>query len=198
MAQSQLPRLCDCPCSGNSRMPAPTTTGMISGLSSSMTSRSSSQRSLAPLPWTWNSRPGVALSLRTATSRSPLLRRSRSTFRDWADAPGVRYVPVDGELELLPGVRLVPAPGHARGTQVVVFGSGKHPAVNRRRRGGLVRRARSAADRGPVAGARARPRAGLARARARALAARALQGAGRRQVAFLVPVPTMVTPLTAG
>jgi N-acyl homoserine lactone hydrolase len=32
------------------------------------------------------------------------------TIREWVDAPGVRYVPVDGELELLPGVRLVPAP----------------------------------------------------------------------------------------
>src|SRR4029450_5114049 len=39
-----------------------------------------------------------------------------------------------------------------------------------RRRGVLVRRARRAAHRGPTAGARARPRAGLARARARALA----------------------------
>src|SRR6476469_1046082 len=37
------------------------------------------------------------------------------TIREWVDAPGVEYVPVDGELELLPGVRLVPAPGHTRG-----------------------------------------------------------------------------------
>ncbi len=28
------------------------------------------------------------------------------TIREWVDAPGVRYVPVDGELELLPGLRL--------------------------------------------------------------------------------------------
>jgi N-acyl homoserine lactone hydrolase len=40
------------------------------------------------------------------------------TIREWVDAPGVRYVPVDGELELLPGLRLVPAPGHTRGMQV--------------------------------------------------------------------------------
>jgi N-acyl homoserine lactone hydrolase len=37
------------------------------------------------------------------------------TIREWVEAPGVRYVPVDGELELLPGLRLVPAPGHTRG-----------------------------------------------------------------------------------
>ena len=38
------------------------------------------------------------------------------TIREWVEAPGVRYEPVDGELELLPGLRLVPAPGHTRGT----------------------------------------------------------------------------------
>jgi N-acyl homoserine lactone hydrolase len=51
------------------------------------------------------------------------------TIREWVDAPDLRYVPVDGELELLPGVRLVPAPGHTRGTQVVVVESGGHTAV---------------------------------------------------------------------
>src|SRR3954463_5206899 len=42
------------------------------------------------------------------------------TIRDWVDAPGVSYVPVDGELEVLPGVRLMPTPGHTPGSQVVV------------------------------------------------------------------------------
>ena len=57
--------------------------------------------------------------------------RSRDdyTIREWVDAPGVRYVPVDGELELLPGVRLVPAPGHTPGTQVVVVETGGRPVV---------------------------------------------------------------------
>lgn len=41
------------------------------------------------------------------------------TIREWVDAPGVTYVEVDGEHELLPGVRLLPAPGHTNGTQVV-------------------------------------------------------------------------------
>src|SRR5690242_19657032 len=49
------------------------------------------------------------------------------TIRDWVDAPGVSYEQVDGELELLPGVRLVPAPGHTRGMQVVVVESDGHP-----------------------------------------------------------------------
>jgi N-acyl homoserine lactone hydrolase len=41
----------------------------------------------------------------------------------------VRYVPVDGELEPMPGLRLVPAPGHTRGSQVVVVGTGGRPVV---------------------------------------------------------------------
>jgi N-acyl homoserine lactone hydrolase len=51
------------------------------------------------------------------------------TIREWVDAPGVRYVPVDGELELLPGVRLVPAPGHTNGLQVVAVDDGGRRAV---------------------------------------------------------------------
>jgi N-acyl homoserine lactone hydrolase len=51
------------------------------------------------------------------------------TIRQWVDAPGLQYVPVDGELELLPGLRLVPAPGHTRGMQVVVVETGGGPVV---------------------------------------------------------------------
>lgn len=51
------------------------------------------------------------------------------TILEWLEAPGVQYVPVDGELELIPGIRLVPAPGHTRGTQVVVVETGARPVV---------------------------------------------------------------------
>src|SRR3954463_13934625 len=51
------------------------------------------------------------------------------TIREWVEAPGAQYVPVDGELELLPGLRLVPAPGHTRGSQVVVVESGGRRVV---------------------------------------------------------------------
>jgi N-acyl homoserine lactone hydrolase len=50
-------------------------------------------------------------------------------LREWVDAPGVRYTPVDGELELLPGLRLVPAPGHTDGMQVVVIETSGRPVV---------------------------------------------------------------------
>src|SRR3954463_7395920 len=51
------------------------------------------------------------------------------TIREWVEAPGGPYVPVDGALELLPGLRLVPAPGHTRGSQVVVVETGGRPVV---------------------------------------------------------------------
>ncbi len=51
------------------------------------------------------------------------------TIREWVDAPGVHYLPVDGALELLPGLRLVPAPGHTRGSQVVVVQTDRRPVV---------------------------------------------------------------------
>lgn len=51
------------------------------------------------------------------------------TIREWVDAPGVEYAPVDGEWELLPGIRLVPAPGHTRGSQIVVVETGERPIV---------------------------------------------------------------------
>jgi len=51
------------------------------------------------------------------------------TIPEWVDPPGVEYRPVDGELELLPGVRLVPAPGHTRGSQIVVVDTAEGPVV---------------------------------------------------------------------
>ena len=51
------------------------------------------------------------------------------TIRDWVQASGVQYVPVDGELELLPGMRLVPAPGHTRGSQIIALDTGDRPTV---------------------------------------------------------------------
>jgi N-acyl homoserine lactone hydrolase len=51
------------------------------------------------------------------------------TIREWVDPPGAQYVPVDGEHELLPGLRLVPAPGHTDGMQVVVIETSERPVV---------------------------------------------------------------------
>jgi N-acyl homoserine lactone hydrolase len=46
------------------------------------------------------------------------------TIRDWVDFDGATYVEHEGEVELLPGIRLLPAPGHTDGHQVVVVETG--------------------------------------------------------------------------
>jgi N-acyl homoserine lactone hydrolase len=51
------------------------------------------------------------------------------TIREWVDPPGVEYMTVEGEHELLPGLRLLPAPGHTAGMQVVVVETGERPVV---------------------------------------------------------------------
>ena len=42
------------------------------------------------------------------------------TIREWVDFDGASYVEHEGEVELLPGIRLLPAPGHTDGHQVVI------------------------------------------------------------------------------
>src|SRR5918912_566732 len=42
------------------------------------------------------------------------------TIREWVDFDGATYVEHEGEVELLPGIRLLPAPGHTDGHQVDV------------------------------------------------------------------------------
>src|SRR5919198_447405 len=51
------------------------------------------------------------------------------TVRDWVDFPGATYVEHDGEAEILPGVRLLPAPGHTVGHQIVVVETEEGPVV---------------------------------------------------------------------
>ena len=51
------------------------------------------------------------------------------TLREWVDFPGATYVEHDGEAEILPGVRLLPAPGHTAGHQIVVVETDEGPVV---------------------------------------------------------------------
>ena len=51
------------------------------------------------------------------------------TIRDWVDFDGERYVEHEGEAEVLPGIRLLPAPGHTAGHQVVLVEASDGPAV---------------------------------------------------------------------
>ena len=51
------------------------------------------------------------------------------TIPEWVDFPGATYVEHDGEAEILPGVRLLPAPGHTAGHQIVVVETDEGPVV---------------------------------------------------------------------
>jgi N-acyl homoserine lactone hydrolase len=42
------------------------------------------------------------------------------TVPEWVDFEGASYVEHEGEAEILPGIRLLPAPGHTAGHQIVV------------------------------------------------------------------------------
>jgi N-acyl homoserine lactone hydrolase len=42
------------------------------------------------------------------------------TLPELIDAPGITYTELDGETEILPGVRVVPTPGHTAGHQSIV------------------------------------------------------------------------------
>src|SRR6185369_4261446 len=57
--------------------------------------------------------------------------RSRDgyTIREWVDFAGATYVEHEGEVEVLPGIRLLPAPGHTDGHQAVVVETGEGPVV---------------------------------------------------------------------
>lgn len=55
--------------------------------------------------------------------------QSDYTIPEWVDPPGIHYITVEGELELLPGLRLLPAPGHTRGSQIVVVDGAGGPTI---------------------------------------------------------------------
>ena len=65
--------------------------------------------------------PGRPIHVQAAEREAA--RASDYTIDAWVDFPGARYVEEDGEAELLPGVRLIPTPGHTPGHQSLVVDS---------------------------------------------------------------------------
>src|SRR5579862_6469879 len=63
--------------------------------------------------------PGVPIHVQRAELEDALS-EDDYTIREWIDFPGANYVEHDGEAEILPGIRIVPAPGETRGHQIVV------------------------------------------------------------------------------
>jgi N-acyl homoserine lactone hydrolase len=56
--------------------------------------------------------------------------KSRDTYvNEWVDFAGATYVEHEGEAEVLPGIRLLPTPGHTAGHQSVVVETDEGPVV---------------------------------------------------------------------
>jgi len=51
------------------------------------------------------------------------------TVPEWVDFPGARYELVDGERALLPGLRVIPTPGHTPGHQSAILETGDGPVL---------------------------------------------------------------------
>jgi glyoxylase-like metal-dependent hydrolase (beta-lactamase superfamily II) len=51
------------------------------------------------------------------------------TVPEWIDVPGLAYELLDGEIEVAPGLRLVPTPGHTPGHQSLVIDDPGGPIV---------------------------------------------------------------------
>jgi N-acyl homoserine lactone hydrolase len=58
-----------------------------------------------------------------------LARGAAYTLPELVDAPGLRYLELEGEAEILPGVIVVPTPGHTAGHQSVVVQLGDGSVV---------------------------------------------------------------------
>jgi N-acyl homoserine lactone hydrolase len=71
--------------------------------------------------------PGVATYVQRAeleASRDP-----GYTIPEWVEFPGARYVQLDGEAEILPGVRVIRTPGHSPGHQSTVLDTESGPVL---------------------------------------------------------------------
>jgi N-acyl homoserine lactone hydrolase len=72
--------------------------------------------------------PGIPIHVQRV-ELADALSEDAYTIREWVDFPGATYVEHDGEAEILPGVRIVPAPGETRGHQIVVVETDEGPVV---------------------------------------------------------------------
>ena len=72
--------------------------------------------------------PGIPIHVQRR-ELADALTQDNYTVREWVDFAGATYVQHDGEVEILPGVRLLPAPGHTAGHQIVVVETHDGPVV---------------------------------------------------------------------
>jgi glyoxylase-like metal-dependent hydrolase (beta-lactamase superfamily II) len=62
--------------------------------------------------------PGVPLVVQSAEYEQA--RQPGYSISEWVEFPGAVWKPVDGEADVLPGIRVIPTPGHTRGHQSVL------------------------------------------------------------------------------
>jgi len=51
------------------------------------------------------------------------------TIPEWIDAPGVTYQVIDGDTDLLPGIRVLATPGHTAGHQSLIVSTRRGPVL---------------------------------------------------------------------
>jgi N-acyl homoserine lactone hydrolase len=72
--------------------------------------------------------PGIPIHVQRRELADALTEKDH-TVREWVDFPGATYVEHDSEAEIVPGIRLVPAPGHTAGHQIVIVETDEGPVV---------------------------------------------------------------------
>jgi N-acyl homoserine lactone hydrolase len=73
--------------------------------------------------------PGVPIHVQARELADARSGDDRHTIAEWVDFGGAVYLEHEGEAEVLPGIRLLPAPGHTDGHQVVVVETPEGPGV---------------------------------------------------------------------
>jgi N-acyl homoserine lactone hydrolase len=73
--------------------------------------------------------PGIPIHVQRIELEDARTQGDEYTVGDWIDFPGANYVEHDREAEILPGIRIVPAPGETRGHQIVVVETDEGPIV---------------------------------------------------------------------
>jgi N-acyl homoserine lactone hydrolase len=73
--------------------------------------------------------PGIPIHVQRIELEDARTHGDEYTVPEWIDFPDSNYVEHDGEAEILPGIRIVPAPGETRGHQIVVVETDEGPVV---------------------------------------------------------------------